>query len=142
MTIIIVVDTNVLIGALIGKQYSANRKLIELCLLKQFQPLINDTLFCEYEDVFSRPEIIAQSPYSIPESQELFSAFLLVCQWTKIYYSWRPNLVDENDNYLIELAVAGNAEIIVTNNTKDFQQSELKFPQIKIEEPKEVIWLP
>ncbi|MGK7953481.1 MAG: putative toxin-antitoxin system toxin component, PIN family [Xenococcaceae cyanobacterium] len=142
MANVIIVDTNVLIGALIGKQYSANRKLIELCLLRKFQPLINDTLFLEYEAVFNRQEIIDKSPYSIQESKELFSAFLVVCQWTKIYYSWRPNLVDENDNYLIELAVAGNAGIIVTNNTKDFRQSELKFPQIQIKQPKEVIWLP
>lgn len=142
MAIVIVVDTNVLIGALIGKEYGANRKLIELCLLKQFQPLINDTLFCEYEDVFSRPEIITKSPYSISEAQELFCAFLTVCHWTKIYYSWRPNLRDENDNYLIELAIAGNAEFIVTNNTKDFYFSELKFPQLKIKPPKEIIWLP
>ena len=141
MAIVIVVDTNILIGALIGKEYSANRKLVELCLLNNFQPLINDTLFWEYEAVFNRQEIIDKSPYSIQESRELFYAFLSVCQWTKIYYSWRPNLVDENDNYLIELAVAGNAEIIVTNNTKDFKQSELKFPQIKIKQPKEIIWL-
>lgn len=141
MAIAIVVDTNVLIGALIGKEYGVNRKLIELCLLRQFQPLINDTLFCEYEDVFSRPEIIARSPYSISEAQELFCAFLTVCHWTKIYYSWRPNLRDENDNYLIELAIAGNAGFIVTNNTKDFYFNELKFPQIKIKLPKEIIWL-
>ncbi len=142
MTIAIVVDTNVLIGALIGKQFSANRKLIELCFLKKFQPLINDSLLSEYEDVFSRPEIISKSPYSITESQELLCAFLSTCKWTKIYYSWRPNLKDENDNYLIELAVAGNAKYIVTNNVRDFQRSELKFPQIQIKLPKELIWLP
>ena len=142
MTIAIVVDTNVLIGALIGKQFGADRKLIELCFLKKFQPLINDSLLSEYEDVFSRPEIISKSPYSITESQELLCAFLSTCKWTKIYYSWRPNLKDENDNYLIELAVAGNAKYIVTNNVRDFQRSELKFPQIQIKLPKELIWLP
>ena len=135
----IVVDTNVLIGALIGKKYSANRTLIEFCFLKKFIPLINNSLFLEYEDVFTRPEIIKQSPYSKTESEELFYAFLLICQWTKIYYSWRPNLKDEKDNYLIELAVAGNANFIVTNNVKDFQNNELKFPQIKIVTPKEMI---
>lgn len=135
----IVVDTNVLIGALIGKKYSANRTLIEFCFFKKFIPLINNSLFLEYEDVFTRPEIIIQSPYSKTESEELFYAFLAICQWTKIYYSWRPNLKDEKDNYLVELAVAGNANFIVTNNVKDFQNSELKFPQIKIVTPKEMI---
>ena len=135
----IVIDTNVLIGALIGKQYSANRRLIELCFQEKFQPLINNTLFSEYEEVFNRQEIISKSPYSEEEANELFDAFLSICQWTKIYYLWRPNLVDENDNYLVELAVAGNAEIIATHNLKDLKNAELKFPQIQILPPQEVI---
>lgn len=135
----IVIDTNVLIGALIGKQYNANRQLIELCFKEQFQPLINNTLFTKYEDVISRPEIIDKTPYNNREINELFDAFLSICQWIKVYYLWRPNLKDENDNYLIELAVAGNAEIIVTHNIKDFKQAQLKFPQIKIQQPQEVI---
>ncbi len=137
----IVIDTNVLIGALIGKQYSANRRLIELCFQEKFQPLINNTLFGEYEEVFNRQEIISKSPYSEEEANELFDAFLSICQWTKIYYLWRPNLVDENDNYLVELAVAGNAEIIATHNLKDLKNAELKFPQIQILPPQEVIKL-
>lgn len=135
----IVIDTKVLIGALIGKQYSANRKLIELCLKQEFYPLINNTLFTEYEDVISRKEILIKSIYTESEINELLDALLSVCQWIKIYYLWRPNLQDEKDNYLIELAVAGNAKFIVTHNVKDFYQSQLKFPQIQIKKPQEVI---
>ena len=29
--------------------------------------------------------------------------------WVRVYYLWRPNLPDEADNHLVELAVAGNA---------------------------------
>ena len=50
-----------------------------------------------------------------------------VCEWVRIFYLWRPNLKDEGDNHLIELAVAGNANIIVSHNKKDFCQSELNF---------------
>ena len=57
----------------------------------------------------------------------------------KIYYLWRPNLKDENDNHLIELAIAGNAEILATHNLKDFRQTQLKFPRLQIKEPKEII---
>jgi predicted nucleic acid-binding protein len=49
-----------------------------------------------------------------------------------IYYLWRPNLKDEGDNFLIELAVAGNAEIIVTNNVNDLGSAELSFEALKI----------
>ena len=135
----IVIDTNVLIGALIGKMYRANRELIELCFQKQFQPLINSTLFTKYESIISREEIISKSPYSDREINELFDAFFGICQPIKMYFLSQSYLMAENDNYLVELAVAGNAKAIVTHNTKDFQQSQLRFPEIKIEQPEEII---
>jgi len=43
------------------------------------------------------------------------------------------------DNHLIELAVAGGAEAIITNNIKDFQHGDLRFPQIKFLTPTEYL---
>ncbi len=40
---------------------------------------------------------------------------------------WRPNLKDENDNFLVELAVASGAEALITYNVKDFKNAELIF---------------
>ena len=48
------------------------------------------------------------------------------------YYLWRPNLPDEADNHLIELAVAGGASHIVTGNLKDFRNAQLSFPHLHI----------
>jgi len=56
-----------------------------------------------------------------------------------IYYLWRPNLPDEADNCLLELAVAGNAAWIVTHNVRDFRNAELNFPEIRIIIPEEVL---
>ena len=39
----------------------------------------------------------------------MFHSFLSLCEWVPVYYLWRPNLRDEGDNHLIELAVAGRA---------------------------------
>ncbi len=58
-----------------------------------------------------------------------------MCEWTQIYYLWRPNLRDEGDNHLIELAVAGAAALIIANNVRDFRGSELRFTSIKVVEP-------
>ncbi len=135
----IVIDTNVLVGALIGQESSANRKLIELCLKGEFQPLISYTLFSEYEDLINRPSILKLCKRSPEEIDILFNGLLSVCELVKIYYLWRPNLIDEDDNHLVEIAIAGNAQIIATNNIKDFQQSQLKFPQLQIKQPKEII---
>ncbi|MCC5647134.1 PIN domain-containing protein [Nostoc sp. CHAB 5824] len=55
------------------------------------------------------------------------------------YNLWRPNLKDEADNHLIELAVTGNAQIIATHNVKDFQNAELLFPNLSILKPEAII---
>ncbi len=69
----------------------------------------------------------------------LLDAFLSVCKWIGITFLWRPNLPDESDNHLIELAVAGHAESVITGNTKDIARGELIFDTIRIVTPG--IWL-
>ena len=62
-------------------------------------------------------------------------AIYTICNWLPIYYLWRPNIVDKGDNFLIDLALAGNATHIVTNNISDLKNAELKFPDLKIVTP-------
>ena len=68
---------------------------------------MGETLFNEFEAVLGRTELFRRSPLSRHERGELLDAFLNVCEWTSVFYLWRPNLPDEADNHLIELAVAG-----------------------------------
>jgi predicted nucleic acid-binding protein len=51
----------------------------------------------------------------------------------------RPNLRDEADNHLIELAVAGGARAIVTKNVRDLRASQLHFPGLRILRPEEAL---
>lgn len=138
MTVRIVVDTSVIISALISPT-GASRELLRRCLLRRYQPLIGNALFCEYEQVINRDEVLCLCPLSTEEVQTLMAAFMSVCEWTRIYYLWRPNLKDEADNHLIELAIAGNAQIIATYNIRDFRQTQLIFPELSIKKPNEVI---
>jgi len=39
----------------------------------------------------------------------------------KIHYLWRPFLPDPKDDMVLEIAVAGQCEYIVTYNEKDFR---------------------
>ncbi len=138
MAIKIVVDTSVFISALISSKGSS-RELIRRCLKGEYHPLMGNALFSEYESVIGREEIIAKCPLTSPEISALLASFMSVSQWIYIYYLWRPNLKDEADNHLIELAIAGNAQIIATHNIKDFQNAELLFPNLSILKPEEII---
>jgi putative PIN family toxin of toxin-antitoxin system len=139
MAIKIVVDTNVFISVLVGQSESASRELVRQCLRGKYQPLMGNALFAEYQDVVNRDNITALCPLTTNEKTNLLAAFMNVCQWIRVYYLWRPNLPDEADNHLIELAVAGNAQIIATKNIKDFQRSQLEFSQFQILKPEEVL---
>ena len=134
----VVIDTNVLISALISKA-GPGRKIIRRCLLGQYQPIISTTLFSEYEDVSRRPQIVELCSLSLGEVHELLAAFYSVCEWISIHYLWRPNLKDEKDNFLIELAVAGNARFIISNNTKDLVSAELTFDNLRILKPEQLL---
>ena len=134
----IVIDTNVFIGSLISPGGS-NREMIRRCLRREYQPLMSNALAAEYESVMERQEIIAKCRLDHDEIDRLLNAFLSVSEWVEIYYSWRPNLRDEGDNHIIELAVAGNAKIVATNNIRDFQKAELSFPNISILTPTQII---
>lgn len=129
-----VIDTNVFTAALLSAA-GANRAVLRACLLGQVQPLMGAALFSEYEDLLGRESLMAKSPLPATERRELFEAFLSVCEWVRIYFLWRPNLPDEADNHLVELAIAGGAESIVTNNTRDVRGGELSFPQLQILTP-------
>ena len=78
-------------------------------------------------------------PLSPKDRRALLESFLSVCEWVKVYYLWRPNLPDEGDNHLIELAVAGGAETIITQNTRDIRGGQLRFDSLKILTPKQFI---
>ena len=41
--------------------------------------------------------------------------------------------------HLVELAVAGGAQVIVTNNLADFRLSGLRFPNIRVAAPKDLL---
>jgi len=69
----------------------------------------------------------------------LLDIFLATCRWTRIYFGWRPNLPDEGDNHLIELAVAGGARRIVTHNLRDLRSKELKFPDLVAVTPEQFL---
>jgi putative PIN family toxin of toxin-antitoxin system len=134
----IVVDTSVIVSALISPS-GASRELLRRCLKCQYQPLMGNSLFCEYESVIERDEIKAKCPLTESEGLALLASLMSVSQWISIYYLWRPNLPDEADNHLIELAVAGNAQIIATHNIRDFQNAELLFPNLSILKPETII---
>jgi predicted nucleic acid-binding protein len=134
---VIVVDTNILTGACLG--VGTCNGVVAACLRGEHEPLMAVALFAEYEDVLGRPALFEGCRLSGAEREALFDIYLSRCRWTRIYLGWRPNLVDEGDNHLIELAVAGGAEAVVTRNVRDFERAELRLPHLRFRTPEALL---
>jgi predicted nucleic acid-binding protein len=135
----LVVDTNVFVGACLGTGPSA--AVVAACLQGRCTPLMAAALLAEYEDVMGRSSLFAKSRLNSAERDELLDIFLAHCRWTRIYFGWRPNLRDEGDNHLVELAVAGGADCICTYNLRDLKARELTFPGLAVRTPAQLLKL-
>ncbi len=87
----------------------------------------------------SRDALYKGSVLGRDERDALLNAFLSVCSWTRVFFLWRPNLRDEGDNHVVELAIAGMADAIVTKNLRDFRRMEIQFPELRILAPETLI---
>jgi putative PIN family toxin of toxin-antitoxin system len=134
MNRVFVIDTNVFIGALM-RQDGINRVILERCFRGQIKPLMGDALYYEYEDLLHRNGLFPNSSFDLEERLALFDDFCSICAWVPVHYRWRPNLRDEADNHVIELALAGNAERILTWNVRDFQRGDMILPDVEITTP-------
>jgi putative PIN family toxin of toxin-antitoxin system len=135
----VVIDTNVFVSALRTKDSfsSASRALVRAALTGKCVPRVGNALWLEYEDLLGRDVWTDETTHE--ERRTVLNALASTGQWVFIYYGWRPNLSDEGDNHLIELAVAGNAWAIVTYNTKDLRHGQLLWPQLRILTPRECL---
>lgn len=129
----IVLDTNVFVGACLGM--GACTTIVGECIRGLHTALMGTALLAEYEDVLGRSALFRKSRLSPVDRNDLLDIFLAGCRWTPIYFGWRPNLRDEGDNHLVELAVAGHASHIISRNLRDLQRAQLSFPEIHISTP-------
>lgn len=92
-------------------------------------------LWLEYRDVSGRAELWNDCVLTSEERAELLDDFAAVCLWVQIWFLWRPNLPDEGDNHVAELAIAGNAAALVTFNVKDFRPAKFAAAGMKVMTP-------
>jgi putative PIN family toxin of toxin-antitoxin system len=128
----VVIDTNIIVSALMNPS-NAPRQVLRMCLNREIKPLIGSALFTEYRDVMARDVLFRNCPVSRNDRDELLDALFSVAEWVRIHFLWRPNLRDEADNHLIELAIAGGAAVIVSANKRDLNFGELLFPGLKVQ---------
>lgn len=75
----------------------------------------------------TRPEHLRVSGYLIWEVNELLDAICEVGTKVTIHWHWRPQLHDPDDEMVLETAINGYADVIVTFNRTHFVQAGKQF---------------
>lgn len=132
----VVIDTNVFVAGL-RSDGGASRAILRLALQGKIEPLFGNALWLEYEDLLERPVWTGATTGN--ERKQVLAALARVGRWVTIYYGWRPNLPDEADNHLIELAMAGGATAIITHNVRDVRGGELLLNGLRVYTPSEYL---
>jgi putative PIN family toxin of toxin-antitoxin system len=130
---VLVVDTNVIVAAL-RSEGGTSRQIVRRVLLGDYTPVLGNALWLEYEDVLGRAALWDANT-SERDRFQVIAAVAQAARWVNISFGWRPNLPDEADNHLIELAVAAGAEVIVTHNIRDVARGELKWARLSVLTP-------
>ena len=116
---IIVLDTNVIVAASLSP-FGASFQLLSMVPQRRFVFLLSVPLMFEYEDVLTRDEIRQKSHLTLTDIEAILNMLAACGTPRRIHFLWRPHLRDPKDDMVLELAINGQADAIVTLNTRDF----------------------
>lgn len=122
----LVLDTNVIVAGLRSPN-GASAALIERALRGTFTPLLSVALALEYEAVCNAPAQRIESGLSEAEVNVIVTALCGVSEPVAIHYLWRPRLRDPADEMVLETAINGYADVLVTFNRRDFGNAATSF---------------
>lgn len=123
----VVLDTAAMVAA-IRSDSGASRRLLEMALRRdKVDLLVSVPLLIEYEAVMTRPEHLAVAGLTPEEVGRLLDAVTTVAEPVTLAFLWRPLLPDADDDMVMETAVNGQADFIVTFNRRDFASATHRF---------------
>jgi predicted nucleic acid-binding protein len=115
----VVLDTDVVVRALKSPE-SASAALLRAVRAGRVTMLASLANALEYEDVLGRASIVAGTSYTPEEGARFARAVASLAEPVIIDRRWRPRLKDPGDEHILEAALNGRADAIVTFNRRDF----------------------
>ena len=89
--------------------------------------LVSVPLMVEYEAVLTRPEHLAASGLTVAQVNEVLDALAHVGVPVHLRFLWRPRLKDPADEMVLETAVNGGADALVTFNVRHLAEAAREF---------------
>lgn len=122
----IVIDTATLISAMRSNDGAA-AELVRLAIMQQVTLLMDYNLACEYRDVALRPEHLAASGKKAEDVEAVIEALEAIAAPVLVADRHRQLSQDENDNMVLDVAINGHADFVVTSNLRHFESPARRF---------------
>jgi putative PIN family toxin of toxin-antitoxin system len=133
----IVLDTSVVVAAL-RTRLGAGNAVLQLVARRRVVALATPPLFLEYEDVLKRPEHRLAHGFSPEAIDEFLGELAALIEPVEVHFQWRPQGRDPNDEMVLEAAINGRADALVTYNVADFAEAARRF-ELAVLRPHELL---
>jgi putative PIN family toxin of toxin-antitoxin system len=122
----IVLDMSVVVAGLRTRSGAGNA-VLRLIAARRLVPLATPPLFLEYEEVLKRPEHRLAHGLALEAVDEFLAELAALIEPAEVRFLWRPQLRDPNDEMVLEAAINGQADALVTYNIADFGVAGERF---------------
>jgi putative PIN family toxin of toxin-antitoxin system len=122
----LVLDTDVVVAAFRSER-GASRELLIAALDERLVLLASTALWLEYEAVLTQTMHLRATGLSAAEVRDVLAALAVVAEPVPIHFLWRPVLADAEDEHVLNLAMNGRADMLVTFNQDDFVEASKTF---------------
>jgi len=119
-------DTDAVVAAM-RSPTGASAALMRLARQGQVTLLVSVPLAVEHESVCRKPEHRLAAGLSDSQVDIFLDALIAMSEPVETHFLWRPQLRDPNDEMVLEAAVNGRADALVTFNRRDFGPAPEQF---------------
>jgi putative PIN family toxin of toxin-antitoxin system len=130
-------DTDAVVAAM-RSPAGASAAIIRAVRQRQATLLLSVPLAMEYEAVCRRSEHREESGLSVKQVEIFLDAIIAMGEPVRTHFLWRPQLRDPNDEMVLEAAVNGRADALVTFNVRDYGTAPAQFG-VEVLLPREAI---
>jgi predicted nucleic acid-binding protein len=113
--------------AALRSERGASRRLLIAALERRFHALLSVPLMFEYEAVLTRQEHLDAAQLTRGDVGSILDALTSRVEPVRLAFLWRPTLPDPADDMVLETAVNGRADLLVTLNLRHFRTAASKF---------------
>lgn len=119
----VLIDTNILLAILPKK--SKERWLFQMLRKNEISLILSNEIITEYEEKIAWFYSKYFSDIVLEEIQNL-----PLTEFFEVHFKWQLIQLDQDDNKFVDVAIASNADMIITNDKHFKVLKEYEFPKV------------